>query len=152
MTNVPSHGYAGLYAREGLYASKPPDFAGVYAESRDLRITSHAEPGSLVRLRCTADKLPIKTLEFRDSEKSASKPPTGVYSPNAISTILSHENPGVHPPAGSSGTKSQDRYTSCPFLRHEPRRASQSLSSANSIIVSISHVFVPSLRDVETRI
>jgi len=36
MTNVPSHGYAGLYAREGLYASKPPDFAGVYAESRDF--------------------------------------------------------------------------------------------------------------------
>lgn len=87
MTNVPSHGYAGLYAREGLYASKPPDFAGVYAESRDSRITSHAEPGSLVRLRCTADKLLIKTLEFRDSEKSASGPPAGVYSPNAISHI-----------------------------------------------------------------
>lgn len=117
-----------------------------------LRITSHAEPGSLVRLRCTADKLPIKTLGFRDSEKSASEPPAGVYSPNAISTILSHENPGVYPLTGNSSTKSQDRYTSCPFLRHEPRRASQSLSSANSIIVSISRVFVPSLRDVETRI
>lgn len=97
--------------RAGIALMRPLRLAvssitGVYARFHDSRINSHAEPGSLARFLDTDDNLPIKTLEFRDSEKSASEPSAGVYSPNAVSAIISHVNLGVHPLTGGSGTKS----------------------------------------------
>ena len=89
-------------------------------------------------MRGADNNLPIKTLEFRDSEKSALEPSAGVYSPNAVSAIISRENPGVHPLTGGSGTKSHlstrliHQHTPCSSPRHKPRRTSPSQSSTTA--------------------
>ena len=107
--------YTVMNPRAGIALMRPLRLAvssitGVYARFHDSRINSHAEPGSLARFLDTDDNLPIKTLEFRDSEKSASEPSAGVYPPNAVSVIISRANPGVHPLTGGSGTKSRPQH------------------------------------------
>ena len=66
--------YTVMNPRAGIALMRPLRLAvssitGVYARFHDSRINSHAEPGSLARFLDTDDNLPIKTLEFRDSEK-----------------------------------------------------------------------------------
>lgn len=72
-----------------------PDSAGVYADLGNSPLNSRAGRGSLRESGILMHDLPTRTLEFRDSQKLASKPFLGELCQIHAFTLNSRAHPGV---------------------------------------------------------